>query len=207
MHYYVSTYFGTNIFFFLWITEIFFVLFIFVPALKRKGKGDDVSEQDMEAVVHTHNTMNELTWREVMVWESLHRNQCKEPTLLRFTGRPDDLSPLARLRGWFGGPLPFDRHDWYVDRCGEEVRYVIDFYFDDEKAGSPEAFEIVARPAIDSFDSALDRLKMRIYRTFAHYGLPCPITGHTSEHNKTIENPNATRTDPTKPSTSEMAST
>ena len=34
--------------------------------------------------------------------------------------------------------MPFDRHDWYVDRCGEEVRYVIDFYFDDEKAGSPE---------------------------------------------------------------------
>lgn len=24
--------------------------------------------------------------------------------------------------------LPFDRHDWIVDRCGTEVRYVIDFY-------------------------------------------------------------------------------
>lgn len=23
---------------------------------------------------------------------------------------------------------PFDRHDWLVDRCGREVRYVIDFY-------------------------------------------------------------------------------
>lgn len=23
----------------------------------------------------------------------------------------------------------------YVDRCGKEVRYVIDFYFDDDKAG------------------------------------------------------------------------
>ncbi len=37
-----------------------------------------------------------------------------------------------------GGPLPFDRHDWTVDRCGKEVRYVIDFYFDDDKAGTPE---------------------------------------------------------------------
>lgn len=37
-----------------------------------------------------------------------------------------------------GAPLPFDRHDWYVDRCGTEVRYVIDFYFDDDKAGTPE---------------------------------------------------------------------
>ena len=23
---------------------------------------------------------------------------------------------------------PFDRHDWVVDRCGTEVRYIIDFY-------------------------------------------------------------------------------
>ena len=45
---------------------------------------------------------------------------------------------MARLMSWIGGPLPFDRHDWYVDRCGTEVRYVIDFYFDDDKAGSPE---------------------------------------------------------------------
>jgi len=47
-------------------------------------------------------------------------------------------SPLARLQSWLGGQLPFDRHDWYLDRCGEEVRYVIDFYFHEEKAGTPE---------------------------------------------------------------------
>jgi Cytochrome c/c1 heme lyase len=47
-------------------------------------------------------------------------------------------SPLARLKSWFGGPLPFDRHDWYLDRCGKEVRYVIDFYFDEDRAGTPE---------------------------------------------------------------------
>lgn len=23
---------------------------------------------------------------------------------------------------------PFDRHDWYVNRCGKEVKYVIDYY-------------------------------------------------------------------------------
>lgn len=47
-------------------------------------------------------------------------------------------SPLARLKAMTGGPSPFDRHDWYVDRCGQEVRYVIDFYFNDDKAGTPE---------------------------------------------------------------------
>ena len=47
-------------------------------------------------------------------------------------------SPLARVSAWRTGQMPFDRHDWYVDRCGKEVRYVIDFYFNEDKAGTPE---------------------------------------------------------------------
>ena len=47
-------------------------------------------------------------------------------------------SPLARLQSLVGGQRPFDRHDWVVNRCGEEVRYVIDFYFNEDKAGTPE---------------------------------------------------------------------
>jgi hypothetical protein len=47
-------------------------------------------------------------------------------------------SPLARIRSWFTGEMPFDRHDWVVDRCGQDVRYVIDFYFYDDKAGTPQ---------------------------------------------------------------------
>lgn len=46
-------------------------------------------------------------------------------------------SPLAQLQKWRHGTVPFDRHDWYVDRCGTEVRYVIDFYFHEDKAGTP----------------------------------------------------------------------
>ncbi|KAI8101898.1 hypothetical protein M9434_006960 [Picochlorum sp. BPE23] len=155
---------------------------MFYNALKRKGKGDDVEEKDMESVVAAHNTMNEITWQHVWAWEQLHRNSCPNPSLLRFLGRPDDLSPLARIRSWFGGPSPFDRHDWYVDRCGTEVRYVIDFYFDEDKAGSTDAFEIVVRPALDSPGAALDRVKMQIYKTCAKYGVPCPITGTTTAH-------------------------
>ena len=147
-------------------------------ALKRKGKGDDVEERDMESVVHAHNTMNELTWREVAAWEMLHRRECGQPTLMRFLGRPDDYSPLARIRQYFGdGALPFDRHDWYVDRCGKEVRYVIDFYFDDDRAGSPDAFSLVVRPALDGPGAALDRVKVGIYELCARWGLPCPVTG------------------------------
>ncbi len=40
-----------------------------------------------------------------------------------------------------------------------------------------QAFEVVARPAMDTLESALDRLKMNIYVNFAKWGLPCPITG------------------------------
>jgi cytochrome c heme-lyase len=153
---------------------------MFYNALKRKGKGDDVVEKDMESVVQAHNTMNELTWREVYAWEMLHKDECGDPSLVRFLGRPDDLSPLARIRSWLGGPLPFDRHDWYVDRCGKEVRYVIDFYFDDDKAGSPDAFSLVVRPAVDGPGAVLDRVKMGIYTSFAAWGLPCPVTGSSS---------------------------
>lgn len=151
---------------------------MFYNALKRKGKGDDVIEDDMDSVVHAHNSMNEITWQQVAMWELLHREECGTPTLLRFQGRPDDLSPLAKIVHWFGGPLPFDRHDWYIDRCGKQVRYVIDFYFDESKAGEPEAFELRVRPALDSVDAVVDRMKMLIYTKFAQWGLPCPITGH-----------------------------
>ncbi|CAK0787317.1 hypothetical protein CVIRNUC_010535 [Coccomyxa viridis] len=158
---------------------------MFYNALKRKGKGDDVTEDDMSAVVFAHNTMNEVTWQHVLAWEALHAGECADPQLLRFTGRPDELSPLARLSSWFGNQLPFDRHDWWVDRCGQEVRYVIDFYFHEHAAGTPEAFTLRVRPAIDSAQSVVDRSKMSIYKTFARLGLPCPVTGTAGHIGKT----------------------
>jgi cytochrome c heme-lyase len=151
---------------------------MFFNALRRKGKGGDVKEEQMEAVVRAHNSMNEATWRRVAAWEALHCDECPHPTLLRFMGRPHDLSPLARVRMWLGGPEPFDRHDWTVDRCGTEVRYVIDFYHHDELSGTPQGpFEVVARPALDSAGALIDRARMAVYVAFARLGLPCPVTG------------------------------
>lgn len=48
------------------------------------------------------------------------------------------------------------------------------------RTGSPEAFELRVRPALDSVEAGVDRIKMQIYTTFAKYGLPCPVTGHAS---------------------------
>ena len=47
-----------------------------------------------------------------------------EPTLLRFEGRPKDISPKAYWYHYIlGYSLPFDRHDWYVQRESGEVGY------------------------------------------------------------------------------------
>lgn len=131
---------------------------MFYNSLKRKGKADGVQESDMDTVVHVHNNMNERTWKEVMDWEKrYHCHECANPKLKCFQGKPHDLSPAARFRTWFRGyPMPFDRHDWILDRCGQgEARYVIDYYYRD----GPDPIEIHVRPAIDSVSAAIDRLR------------------------------------------------
>ena len=60
---------------------------------------------------------------------------------------------------------------------GREVRYVIDFYFDDALAGSPDAFHLDVRPAVDSLSSLELRARMGVYVWCAKLGLPCPFTG------------------------------
>jgi len=135
---------------------------MFYNALKRKGKAEGVTEQDMAAVVQIHNQMNERTWQLVMDWEKkYHCNECEDPRLLRFQGKPDTLSPVAAWRHYvLGYPKPFDRHDWVVDRCGVHVRYVIDYYHEDaiNQGDSPNDTFIHVRPAVEGVTSLRDRI-------------------------------------------------
>jgi len=144
---------------------------MFYNSLKRKGKGADVKEDDVSMMVAIHNNMNERTWRDLLVWERMHSHECGDPRLLRFTGRPDELSPKARLRMLTGQSEPFDRHDWVVDRCGREVRYIIDYYHDDTlpiDQTAPRQHDMNAktqiwvdvRPALDSPGALWDRLRL-----------------------------------------------
>lgn len=56
--------------------------------------------------------------------------------------------------------LPFDRHDWIVDRCGKEVRYIIDYY-DGGTVDPDYKFALLdVRPAMDSFQNIWDRMKV-----------------------------------------------
>eukprot|EP00300_Choanocystis_sp_HF-7_P027518 c32652_g1_i1.p1 GENE.c32652_g1_i1~~c32652_g1_i1.p1 ORF type:complete len:222 (+),score=25.21 c32652_g1_i1:27-668(+) len=135
---------------------------MFYNALKRKGKGADVTEETMESVVAVHNRMNEKTWRCLLEWEDLHSKECDQPRLVSFRGRPDELSPKARLLTFFKlRPMPFDRHDWIIDRAGRQVRYVIDYYYDESSGKTGlDAIDLDVRPALDSPTSLYDRVRM-----------------------------------------------
>lgn len=114
-------------------------------------------------MVSIHNVVNERAWQHILQWERLHSQECNCPKLIRFQGKPKDYSPRARFLNVLGYTLPFDRHDWYVDRCGQEVRYVIDFYSGDSaKNSAPAAMYLDVRPALDSLGACVDRARMSI---------------------------------------------
>lgn len=72
----------------------------FHNALVRKGKEAPV--EHVESMVDIHNWLNEACWQEITQWEQKYYPECK-PTLVKFTGRPDDVSPMARLYATFYG--------------------------------------------------------------------------------------------------------
>ncbi|KAL1006688.1 hypothetical protein UPYG_G00075430 [Umbra pygmaea] len=141
---------------------------MFWNAMLRKGwrwKEDDLDPHDMSNIIKIHNTNNEQAWQEILKWEALRAKECPcGPSLKRFGGKAKEFSPRARMRHWMGYELPFDRHDWIVDRCGKEVRYVIDYY-DGEVNKDTYQFSILdVRPAFDSIDAVWDRMKVAWWR-------------------------------------------
>uniref|UniRef100_U5ERG5 Holocytochrome c-type synthase n=1 Tax=Corethrella appendiculata TaxID=1370023 RepID=U5ERG5_9DIPT len=140
---------------------------MFWNAMLRKGwrwQKDDLSQKDMEHIIKIHNANNEQAWLEVLKWEALHAKECSNPRLKSFGGKASDYSPRARIRGWLGYELPFDRHDWIIDRCGKDVRYIIDYY-DGGMVDDKYKFALLdVRPAMDSFDNCWDRMKVTYMR-------------------------------------------
>jgi hypothetical protein len=70
-------------------------------ALKRKGW--ETPEDEVPVMVDIHNFLNEACWQEIIKWEKMHECECANPLLLRFQGRPNDLSPRARMMTTFFG--------------------------------------------------------------------------------------------------------
>ncbi|KAG1440265.1 hypothetical protein G6F56_011996 [Rhizopus delemar] len=130
----------------------------FYNALRRKGW--ETPEEHIETMVDIHNFLNEEAWNEVIKWENKYNCECKEdPYLSKFQGRPKDLTPKARWHTLFGAVKPFDRHDWYVSRCGATRRYVIDYYEAPEEVPGVPVFHLDIRPALDDAESIMVRLK------------------------------------------------
>ncbi|OKL62469.1 hypothetical protein UA08_02694 [Talaromyces atroroseus] len=167
-------------------------------AMLRKGY-TDTPQDAVESMVAVHNFLNEGAWAEIVEWEQIFSKglgsgweKCKrgnenlaielakerirnnldeeQPSLVRFQGRPQDLSPRARIMqalGWlypakFGTEPPFDRHDWYVSRQTpsgtKEVRYVIDYYSGPPEPTGEPVFFLDIRPAVDTPTAAVERL-------------------------------------------------
>ena len=161
----------------------------FYSALQRKNHSP--RSEDMDIVVPIHNAVNERAWSQIQSWEAQFHPEVFHDSsngsrgglkLVSFEGKPKQQTWKAWLKTTFGGSSPpFDRHDWLIDRNGQQVRYIIDFYtgkspiFSEpprEAAASPGGFVAAAsapnlafyldvRPAPDS----LDNLRMRLSRT------------------------------------------
>lgn len=137
---------------------------MFWNAMLWKGwrwKEDDLSQKDMEHIINIHNANNDQAWEEVLKWEALHARECCTPKLKKFGGKAKEYSPRARIRHLMGYEYPFDRHDWIVDRCGKEVRYIIDYYDGGKVDPETHKFTLLdVRPALDSFEAFKDRVKV-----------------------------------------------
>lgn len=69
-----------------------------------------------------------------------------------------NLKCYSKVPTHFRYELPFDRHDWIVDRCGKDVRYVIDYY-DGGLVDKDYRFALLdVRPAMDSPGNVWDRM-------------------------------------------------
>jgi len=129
-------------------------------ALKRKEK--PIDKENAWSVAQVHVAVTDNTWKEIMEYEALHRDQCANAKLDRFSGQDGNYSLKARFFHFFlGRDYPFDRHDWIVNRCGKEVRYVID-YHSHETPTEVEYF-IDARPAL-TLSGLYDRVRIAFRR-------------------------------------------
>jgi cytochrome c heme-lyase len=179
-------------------------------AMRRKGYTDTPTDA-VEAMVAVHNYLNEGAWAEILEWERRFGQglaqgwrECQRgeagtiysaatgtdwadpdapaPKLVRFMGRPGELTPRARMlqaMGWafpkhFGAEPPFDRHDWIVKRTlpdgtTRDVRYVIDYYSGPPEPSGDPVFFLDVRPAIDTPTAAVSRV-MRWGGEFWHKG-------------------------------------
>ena len=107
---------------------------------------------DMRAVIPIHNDVNERVWHSIERWES-----GEKVSLTSFKGDSKKVTPRAWIRHYLlHMDLPFDRHDWVVQREGavpRRIDYVIDFYMDKTRG-----VYLDVRPKLNTFEGCKTRL-------------------------------------------------
>jgi hypothetical protein len=117
-------------------------------ACKRKGK--DVDMPDAARMAYIHEFITAESWDAVMEYEKLHFAKCPNPSLASFKGMDGIYSAKSRFfTKFFNAPLPYDRHDWTINRCGTDVNYIIDYY-----AAGDAAEEAAPAPAAAASSSS-----------------------------------------------------
>jgi len=133
---------------------------MFFDAMKRKDW--DPKEADMKSIIPIHNAVNERAWHEIVKWEQGYgSDRCGGPKLVTFQGDASKLTPKARMLSLVGYQKPFDRHDWTIDRCGQKIEYVIDFYHGRSKNPTDISLYLDVRPKI-----SWEGLRMRFGKLF-----------------------------------------
>jgi len=159
---------------------------MFWNAMLRKGwrwKEESLNPDDMQHIISIHNANNEQAWEEILKWEALRYREGMVPKLKSFRGKAQEPSPRARLRGLLGYEMPFDRHDWVIDRDGRDVRYIIDYYDGGKVNKTNYQFTLLdVRPALDSPQAVWDRMKVTWWRWTSSRDTPAehPVD-HTSK--------------------------
>jgi cytochrome c heme-lyase len=136
-----------------------------IPSNAERDTGHDEASGNWIYPSPIHNAVNERAWSEIKKWEEGQGSEaCGGPKLVSFAGDSKAITPKARWNNFIGYALPFDRHDWVVDRCGTHVDYVIDFY-----SGKGEGlikglnFYLDVRPKLNSWEG----VRMRASKLFS----------------------------------------
>ncbi|KAF8343252.1 cytochrome c and c1 heme-lyase [Amanita rubescens] len=145
----------------------------FYNALIRKGW--NTPEEHVEAMVLIHNRLNEDAWAEILRWEMRFGGgvcEAENLQLVEFAGIHHRVTYKAqiyqRLRrnfpSFFIFDLPFDRHDWIVQRprTGKKIRYVIDYYSMRKSRLHKPEFYLDVRPASDSIGNIIMKIQYTV---------------------------------------------
>lgn len=136
-------------------------------SLKAKHPNDeDLTEELAEPLSFNHDIVVSSSWAGILEWEDkyIRNGVCPQgPRLAGFAGKQTTQSPKARFYSSVFGVTSYDRHDWIIDRCGKEVRYVLDYYDPGNDPSIEDGLGTVdVRPALDSFEAASDRISFAV---------------------------------------------